>query len=186
MIRAAVKLISKQGYYRTTLAEIGAEAGYSGGLVSHRFGSKKGLLNALIHRITTRFTNDQLLPAMEGRAGLDALCAFADTYLNELTARQARLRALYVLMGEALGPVPEIRGIFGEVNQEIRRAIESCIRSGIDDRQIRSDCDPVTEAAACVALLRGVSIQWLIDPECFDLAVMSERVKATMRRSLAR
>lgn len=185
LIRAAVKLIAKRGYYRTTLAEIGAEAGYSGGLVSYRFGSKNGLLHALIKQITTRFTRDQLLPAMDGRQGLDALCAFTDTYLGELTAREARLRALYVLMGEALGPVPEIRPILTAMNQDIRAAIENCIKRGIEDGQIRADADPVTEAAACVALLRGVSIQWLVDPKCFDLAMMGERIKDTIRRSLA-
>ena len=33
ILRAAIKLIARQGYSRTTLAEIGKEAGYSGGLV---------------------------------------------------------------------------------------------------------------------------------------------------------
>src|SRR5439155_1232642 len=109
ILRAAIKLIARQGYSRTTLAEIGKEAGYSGGLVSHRFGSKQDLLRALVGRITTRFAQDQMVPAIEGRPGLEALCEMGDTYLRELTAREARLRALYVLMGEALGPVPPLR-----------------------------------------------------------------------------
>src|SRR5213079_3307001 len=46
ILRAAIKLIARQGYSRTTLAEIGKEAGYSGGLVSHRFGSKQDRLRA--------------------------------------------------------------------------------------------------------------------------------------------
>src|SRR4030095_15604731 len=105
LLRAAVKLIARQGYSKTTLAECGREGGYSAGLVSHRFGSKEGLLRALIDGITRRFWHDQLVPAIEARSGLDALCAMADAYLGELTAREERLRGLYVLMGEALGPV---------------------------------------------------------------------------------
>jgi len=185
MVRAAIKLIARQGYFRTTLAEIGQESGYSQGLVSYRFGSKEGLLKALVNRITNRFWNDQMNPAIEGRHGLDALCAMVDTYLKELVARESRLRALYVLMGEALGPVPEIRKVFAELNDRLRAISEESIRRGIEEGQIRADIDPASEAATCVALLRGVSMQWLVEPGCFDLATVAERVKATIRRSLA-
>jgi len=112
MLRAAVRLIAKQGYSKTTLADIGTAAGYSRGLVGHRFGSKHGLLRRLLEHVGGRFVTDQLSPALEGRVGLDALEVMADTYLNELVVREERLHALYVLMGEALGPVPEIRTVF--------------------------------------------------------------------------
>lgn len=185
IMRAAVKLIARQGYFRTTLSQIGAEAGYSGGLVSYRFGSKEGLLRALIERITNRFWDDQMHPAIAGRPGLDALCTWTEVYLGELAARESRLRALYVLMGEALGPVPEIRKVFAELNESMRSLVEDCIRRGVEERTIRTDADPATDAAAAVALVRGVAMQWLIDPGCFDLKTVREQVKATLRRSLA-
>ncbi|TMB20546.1 MAG: TetR/AcrR family transcriptional regulator [Deltaproteobacteria bacterium] len=186
MLRAAVKLIARQGYSRTTLAEIGKVAGYSGGLVSHRFGSKQDLLRALVERMTTRFAHDQMIPAIEGRAGLDALCEMGDTYLRELAAREERLRALYVLMGEALGPVPELRSVFAELNESIRSAAGGCIRRGIEEGRIRADVDPGAGAAMFLALLRGVAMQWLVDPGAVDLAALRESVKETIRRSLAR
>jgi len=186
ILRAAIKLIARQGYSRTTLAEIGKEAGYSGGLVSHRFGSKQDLLRALVGRITTRFAQDQMVPAIEGRPGLEALCEMGDTYLRELTAREERLRALYVLMGEALGPVPELRSVFAQLNESIRSAAGGCIRRGIEEGQIRPDVDPETEAAMFLALLRGVALQWLVDAGSVDLAALREFVRETIRRSLAR
>ena len=186
ILRAAIKLIARQGYSRTTLAEIGKEAGYSGGLVSHRFGSKQDLLRALVERMTTRFAHDQMIPAIEGRAGLDALCEMGDTYLRELAAREERLRALYVLMGEALGPVPELRSVFAELNESIRSAAGGCIRRGIEEGRIRADVDPGAGAAMFLALLRGVAMQWLVDPGAVDLAALRESVKETIRRSLAR
>src|SRR5205085_2637846 len=103
IMRAATKLIGRKGYTKTTLAEIGREAGYTAGLVSHRFGCKQGLLRSLVERIRTRFYHDQIERALDGRTGLDALCATVELYLNELRVREDRLRVLYVLMGEALG-----------------------------------------------------------------------------------
>ena len=186
ILRAATKLIARKGYSQTTLAEIGREAGYSGGLVSHRFGSKQDLLRALVERITSRFARDQMMPAIEGRPGLEALREMADTYLRELTAREERLRALYVLMGEALGPVPELRAVFAELNESIRSAARGCIRRGIAEGQIRPDVQPETEAAMFLALLRGVALQWLVDPGSVELAALRAFVKETIRRSLAR
>lgn len=185
LLEAAVRLIARQGYSKTTLAEIGAEAGYSAALVSHSFGSKEGLLRRLLEHITGRFWEDQITPSIEGSPGLDALCAMADVYLRELTAREERLRALYVLMGEALGPVPEIRKVFAELNEAIRDTAEECIERGIREGQIREDVRPPTAAAMCLSLLRGVAMQWLVDPSCFDLEAVRESVKRAIRASLA-
>ena len=51
LLDAAAELISEGGYERMTLAAIGKRAGYSHGLVTARFGSKEGLLWALVDRM---------------------------------------------------------------------------------------------------------------------------------------
>jgi AcrR family transcriptional regulator len=184
MIRAARKLIARQGYTKTTLTQIGRESGYSGGLVTHRFGSKLGLLRTLVGRITGRFYRDQIEPAVGGRAGIDAVCAAAQTYLLELSVREEPMRVLYVLMGEALGPVPEIREVFAELNRGFRTKLAELIGSGIDAGEIRRELDPEAEAALVVGMLRGVAMQWLTDPGCFDLECARRSVCETIEARL--
>ena len=94
MIRAAVRLIARQGYTRTTLAQVGKEAGYTGGLVSHHFGSKEGLARALVERAAGRFYQYKLLAATRGKSCLDALCASLDTDLDELVVGEEYMRAV--------------------------------------------------------------------------------------------
>jgi AcrR family transcriptional regulator len=185
MIRAAIRLIARQGYTHTTLAQVGKEAGYSGGLVSHHFGSKEGLLRALVERAAGRFYQDQLLAATRGRSGLDALCASLDTYLDELMIRPEHMRALYVLMGEALGPVAEINEVFADLNRGFRASAGAWIREGIAAEEIRSDLDPDAEAAVFVGMLRGVATQWMAEPRCFDPDAVRESLKDALRRHLA-
>ena len=184
MIRSAIRLIARQGYTRTTLAQVGKQAGYTGGLVSHHFGSKEGLARALVERAAGRFYQDQLLAATRGKSGLDALCASMDTYLDELVVREEYMRALYVLMGEALGPVPEINEVFAELNRGFRHSARTWIREGIDAEEIRSDLDPDAEAAVFVGMLRGVATQWMAEPRCFDLDAVRESLKDALRRHL--
>jgi AcrR family transcriptional regulator len=185
MIRAAIRLIARQGYTRTTLAQVGKEAGYTGGLVSHHFGSKEGLLRALVERAAGRFYQDQLLAATRGKSGLDALCASMDTYLDELVVREEHMRALYVLMGEALGPVAEINEVFAELNRGFRDRAGAWIRDGMEAEEICADLDPDAEAAVFVGMLRGVATQWMADPQCFDLDAVRESLKDAMRRRLS-
>src|SRR5258708_1878284 len=106
MLDAAFKLIERQGGSRTTLVEIGDLSGYSHGLVSHRFGSKGELVRAATRRLQHEFAK-LLEPALAGRHGLKALLITAETYLR--TAASSDRNAMYVLIGEALGPLPEIR-----------------------------------------------------------------------------
>ena len=184
MIRAAGRLIAHQGYTKTTLSQVGKEAGYTGGLVSHHFGSKEGLLRELVGRITSRFYADQLGPATESKAGIGALRAAADAYFEELLLREERMRTLYVLMGEALGPVAEINPVFAELNRGFRVNARRWIEEGIEQGEVRSDVDPDTEAALFVGMLRGVSLQWMTDPGCFDLDSVRASVRRTIQSSL--
>jgi AcrR family transcriptional regulator len=185
ILRAATKLIARQGYTKTTLAQIGRAAGYAAGLVSHRFGSKEGLLRNLVERIRTRFYQDQMGEALAGITGLAALLAAVDTYLNELRVREERMRVLYVLMGEALGPVAEIRPVVVKLNRGFRASAEGWLRSGIQDGEIRADVDPKIEAAVFVGMLRGVSMQWLAERGAFDLQAAAESIKHALRSRLA-
>lgn len=184
MLRAAGKLIARQGYTKTTLVEVGKEAGYTGGLVSHHFGSKEGLLRELVGRISGRFYSDQLRPVMEGRSGLEALCALTDAYLEELVLREERMRTLYVLMGESLGPVSEINPVFAELNKGFRVNARRLVEEGVARGEIRADVDPAAEAALVVGTLRGIALQWMADPGCFDLTAVGESLRTALRLHL--
>jgi AcrR family transcriptional regulator len=184
MLRAAGSLIARQGYTKTSLAQVGKQAGYTAGLVSHHFGSKEGLLRDLVARISGRFYSDQLAPATEGRMGLEALCASADTYLGELVVREERMRTLYVLMGESLGPVSEINPVFAELNRGFRENARRWIEGGIESGEIRADVDADAEAALFVGMLRGVAMQWMTDPGCFELEAVGASLKTALQTNL--
>lgn len=179
MIKAAIALFARQGYLRTTLAEVGSEAGYTAGLVSHKFGSKQGLLAAVVERITTRFLNDQLGASIERDSALESLNNYIDIYLKEVSLREGPMRALYVIMGEALGAVPEIREPIASLNSGARARLERIIARGIEAKEFRDDVDASASAALIIGALRGLVMQHLIDPEAIDLAQMQSSMRST-------
>jgi AcrR family transcriptional regulator len=161
-----MELFARQGYLKTTLVEVGKAAGYTGGLVSHRFGSKEGLLNAVVDHATRRFLDDQLTPAISGAdiSGAEArLRSYISTYFQEVFVRESHIRALYVIMGEALGAVPEIRAKIARLNRAMRGHIAGIIEEGVKASEFRSSVNPEASAMLIVGLLRGVTMQYLTD-----------------------
>lgn len=181
MLDAAFKLIERQGGSRTTLVEIGDLSGYSHGLVSHRFGSKGALVHAVTERLQHKFAK-LLEPALVGLHGLKALTVIAETYLR--TAAASDRNAMYVLIGEALGPLREIRGEMAEADETFRKAARRLVEEGMQSGEIRSDVDPAAYAALFVGTLRGLVVQHLMKPRAFDLDRVCSELTLSIERSL--
>ena len=170
ILRAAVELFAKQGYMKTTLSEIGKAAGHTGGLVSHRFGTKEQLLMAVIQNSAGSFLRDQLRPAIEGehiQSAETALRNYIETYFNQGFSHESHFRALYVIMGEALGSVPEVRPQIAQLNREMRKSIRTIVERGIEAGEFAQNINPHSSALLIVGLLRGVVMQYLADPKAF-------------------
>ncbi|MBW2282037.1 MAG: TetR family transcriptional regulator [Deltaproteobacteria bacterium] len=184
LLEAAVRLIAEKGSSRTTLAEIGERAGYSRGLVNQRFGSKRDLVRHLTRRIQQEFLEQTLLPALDGETGLAALLAVVDTCVGGLDRAGETARAFYVLLGESIGPVPEIRETLALANREFRAVVEREIKRGIEAGEIRPDVEASAQTGLLVGSLRGIAIQWLVDPDSLDLDSLRRELRQSLERTL--
>ena len=188
MLAAALRLIGERGYRGTSLAAIGEAAGYSRGLVHERFGSKSGLLWALVKQILRVWNHESKArgSALIGGAhsGIDALCDLLDNHRRAVLEDRG-IRTFYALMFEALGPTPDLLPEFRELHRTFRSDIERTVRAGVQTGTIRADVDPQAQAALLLAAQRGIAFQWLLDPEGFAIEAAYEELKRNLRRTLA-
>lgn len=184
MLEAAMQLIASHGYTQTTLEAIGLAAGYSRGLVQHRFGSKDKLLEALIAKIESDYRT-RLLPRLHGLSGLEALECQIDSYLEGMDAPSVSSRAFFVLMLESIGPAPQVRHAFADIGVRWQQALAKQIVKGQHKKQIRHDVDPDMEAQLLVAAVRGLRLQSMLSPETSDIARAIAAIKTDLRRRLA-
>lgn len=188
IIAAAIELFASQGYRQTTLIQIGQAAGYTGTLISNRFGSKEKLLRAVLAHILDRFYPESG-NAESGRAGdteavpaADAqLLGFISQYLMDVNDRQSRIRALHVIIGEALGGMPQVHDQIVKVNRAFRRHVEGYIVHGIETGTFRADLDPTEAAVIIVGLLRGVTMQALAEPRTIEITSMIGPLQESVR-----
>jgi AcrR family transcriptional regulator len=177
LVEAATELIADQGYSATTIAQIAQKAGYSHGLVSQRFGSKSDLIRMLATEFQNYFAIDKLEPELKERHGLDALIVMIETYLDAVAGSGTLGRAYYELFGESIVLVPEIHETFVRADRNFRELLMKTIRAAIDLGEIPAVVDVSAVASVVLSILRGTSMQWLLDGS-IDLRA----IKAEIRR----
>lgn len=175
MLDAAAELFALQGYERTTFMQIGERSGYSNGLIAHRFGTKAELVNALIREIRERTSAGVAAASLMKRSVTERMNEIIRTYVNAVIHGGARLRALFVLMAESVGPLAEQRAVFADLNRAFIGLVELQINEGIKSGEFRTNDHTRDLAIELVAALRGLTLLWLIDPEGIDMEAACER-----------
>lgn len=183
MLDAAMRLIATRGYSQTTLESIGVEAGYSRGLVQHRYGSKDKLLEALIAQLAGDH-RERLLLRLRGLPPLAALDCEIDAYLEGMDDPPVNARAFFVLMMESIGPAPQIRHAFAQLGARWHDALQRQIEKGQAQGTVRADVDPAVEAQLLIATVRGLRTQSMLDPSLSDIAAAIAALKQQLRARL--
>ena len=184
LLTAALELIAERGFRATSFQAIAQRAGYSPSLVSHRFGSKEGLLSELVRRMLTRWGTDVRDVAVEERTGADALKAIAAAHRSALEQTPSAVRAMYMLLFESLIDAPELRREFEALDQRLRAGNQRLLQGAQAHGDVRTDIDAEAHAALFLAMLRGITLQWLVDPHAFDLGRVYAALDQLLERGL--
>lgn len=180
MTRAAVSLLVERGIAGMTLAEIGKRSGYSRGLVTHRFGSKAGLLGHVHDSIAADWL--RRVQAVVGTStGIVALQYVTDALLVFMLEEPDELRAMYLLRYASIDPSAEYRANVARVNRAHIRALARWIDEGQQVGEIADDIEPQLAAQLLASAIDGLLYRWLVNPD-----IPIREVQALLRRHIAR
>ena len=182
MLDAAIRLIAERGYQKATLAAIGEAAGYSRGLVGQRFGSKAGLLSALVDKMTDDWATGRLEPAVHGTGGVEAVLRMLDVYFATLKESTTITRGIFLLTIEALSGEQIVTDMLAKLHARWRTLVSEWIAEGLNNGEVREDVDPNVYAVLFLGVVRGVTLQYLLEPDKIDL----DAVNAALQRNVVR
>ena len=179
LLDAASALVVESGVGSLTLARVGERAGYSRGIVTHHFGSKQALVDALARRVQAGYVTglDAMAP------GLERLLALVEGYVALLSDATDANRAFLLLWVEAAS-APELTPIFVERDAGFRAELCEDLAAGLADGTVAPDVDPADTAVAVVGQLRGIALQRLVDPAAVDADRLARVVAVQWRRAL--
>ena len=182
ILRAAIKVFARRGYFNAKVADIAGEAGIADGTVYLYFKSKDDVLHSIFDRAMEEFIS-------EGRREL--------AVLDDPTAKLRRVAELHL---ERLGAdrdlavvfQVELRGStkhmqefsaagFAEYLDIIRRTIAQGQSSGV----FRGDIKPVVAAKILYGSLDEMVTNWVLSSKRYPLAPMADEVLKIFFRGIA-
>jgi len=169
LLDAAAELVAEGGLAAATFAAIGERAGYSRGLVTARFGSKAGLVEALIKRVWGALREAGIVPLQRGATGLESLIGLVEGIRRQAVRDGRDMRAMNALIFEALRADDGLQERMAAFSGAMRSEVAEALRRGIGDGSVRSTADPERVAAVVTSALLGVAYQWLLEGDGFDV-----------------
>ena len=167
ILDAAGQCFAAHGFAKTTVEEIARAAGVSKALVYHHFRGKEDILEAVVERTLTEWSEVSGEPDLERAENvLDAI----GTMLR-LALRYARgnpvLRAL-------IDSDPLVLTTFGQepmrrANQEFRERLLAALEAGVASGELRADLD-VERATDVIRILYMGLIQQVFTPDGIDVS----------------
>lgn len=171
LIAAAIEILADEGYRRLTFNRIQEVAGLSRGLVNYHFGSKVALVEGVIATIREQY-HDQAQHDPR-RTGHDEVRGMVATYLDRFTADPRPAKVMLVLGTGSIGELGPVTVAVRDTYQSFRDDLRGFIARGLDDGSIRHGIDPGAHAIVIEAFLRGIVLQYLVDPDHVDLKTVT-------------
>jgi AcrR family transcriptional regulator len=176
ILAVAQRLLTRNGWRSTTLAQIAGEAGVTPAGLLHHFESKEQLLHAVLD---ARDLDDD---SHSDRSG-DLLAQIAQ--VADRFARAPELVGTFtVLLVENILPDAPLHDRMLARHRDALDIVAEAIRRGQADGSYRSDIDPAVKAAEILAFTHGMETLWLLDPS-IPLAEVFKQYTETLARDFA-
>lgn len=175
VIREAIRLFAQNGYRGARLADIAQAAGVTEPGLLHHFPSKAHLLMAVLAE-RDRVDRERFDP--RGRnAGASPLVPLRE--LAEYNETVPGLVQLFtVLVAESVDAQHPGHDFFRQRYRQLRAVHVPLLREAQARGEIRGDIPPEDLAIMLFAMMDGLQVQWLYEPEQVDMARLFERFLA--------
>jgi AcrR family transcriptional regulator len=181
LIHEAIRFFGQYGYHGARLADIAQAAGVTEPGLLHHFPNKEHLLMEVLAE-RDRLDHERFDPAMHAGTG-DPLDSF-----QELVAHNETLPGLVqlftVLVAESIDEEHPGHAFFRQRYQALRDGTVDVLRQAQARAEIREDIPAEDLATLLFAMMDGLQIQWLYEPDKIDMARLFEQFLSLFRENL--
>ncbi|MDR2723491.1 MAG: TetR/AcrR family transcriptional regulator [Cellulomonadaceae bacterium] len=171
ILQAALETIGAKGTAGASISDIADQVGISNAGVLHHFGSKDNLILEVL-RFRDENELDEL-PQQRIPDGADLFRHLIETAFANMK-RPGVIQAFTVLATESVTSGSHTRDYFQARYHNLRREIVEAFYVMADQAGLTCDDQTVRQAAASIlAVMDGLQIQWLLDPDAVDLGQAS-------------
>jgi AcrR family transcriptional regulator len=177
LVEAAERLFTTSGFHATSVDAVADAAGYTKGAVYSNFSSKEDLFFAVYERRVDRRAADIEATLAEGKSAYDGL----ERLIAALAKRRddGWLAAFFEFWAHVLRH-PELRGRFAELHRRGLGPIARSLEDVAGERGERLPEEPLKLATARLAMLTGLQLERLTQPELVDEGLFLRMMRLAM------
>ena len=180
ILDAAIALICERGYSGTSVDAVCKRAGVVKTALYWHFGSKAGLLAAIIHQITDEWVDDLESRATGGGTPVERLDEMLGGFRDMMTNRQHSLQIVAAIVAEPANIEPEVIEAVRWLNEHglttIARGFEESIGLPVPTARLM--------AHTITSLMHGIHRQHVVQPGGVDLDAYFYDMKRTILASV--
>lgn len=175
VIKATERCIVEKGYSNMSVKDISAEASVSTGIIYHYFKNKEDLLLQVIKE-SFRKSHEKVMETVEPLNNFEEKLMKHIENINRVPMDNPDF---FTVMLNYLGQArynPEINWIIAKFFRNLRSYIAQYIKDGIELGRLKPEKAKHLPALT-IALGMGIGMQWIIDPESFDIVDIEKSYK---------
>lgn len=182
ILRAAVKVFARKGYFNSKVADIAGEAGIADGTVYLYFKSKDEVLHSVFDQAMKVFIEEGKKELSSIGEPSQRLRKIAELHLERLGADRDLAIVFQVELRGSIKFMQEFSAAgFADYLDIILQTVEEGQRAGV----FRRDVKPVIAAKILYGALDEMVTNWILSKKTYELAPMAEEVLKTFFEGMA-
>lgn len=180
ILAAAEQVFAEAGYRGSSVAAVAERAGVTQSGLLHHFRTKEELLLGVLDAHES--ADDALLLRPLSRGGADVVDGLRDL-LDEYAGNRVGVRLFSVLVAESTAVEHPGHDYMRQRYEKLRHRLVGALAAGIDKGEIAAETDLESLAAALIALMDGIQLQWIYNHDV-DMGAAFDVVAAVLRPAL--
>ena len=181
IIDVALRMFAENGFSSTGLIPIAKEVGISHAGILHHFGTKVGLLEAVVHeRDAFASLFERWFESRPGLEQIEHLVEFAEVVIE----RPLVIKLMTNLVVENLEDGSPLREYFFDRDQRVRDLVAGRVTEAHQAGTARPEVDPALVGRAVLGFTIGANAQWLVDRDDDVLRALYRNFSAVLMSTL--
>jgi TetR/AcrR family transcriptional regulator, fatty acid metabolism regulator protein len=182
ILRSAVKVFARKGYFNSKVADIAGDAGIADGTVYLYFKSKDEILHSIFDQAMEIFIAEGQREIADLTKPEDRLRRIAELHLERLGADRDLAIVFQVELRGSIKFMQEFSAAgFADYLDIIKKTIDDGQRSGA----FRTDVKPIVAAKILYGALDEMVTNWILSKKKYDLSPMASQVLKTFLGGMA-
>lgn len=181
IIDVALRMFAEHGFQSTGLISIAKEVGITHAGILHHFGTKVGLLEAVVHeRDAFASLFERWFESRPGLEPIEHLVEFAEVVIE----RPLVIKLISNLVVENLEDGSPLRQYFFDRDQRVRDLVAERVVEAQKSGIARREADPALTGRGVLGFTIGANAQWLVDRDDDVLRVLYRNFGALLMSTL--